>query len=135
MLNVLFVRLRFSAQSRAARYGFERSLIVEGISFPTFWKYTMAAITINDLHANRTLDRKAMASIKGGGAPWVYGWIRPHVDASPSVGSSINFYQINNSYHADQMINQVQVVEVNNSAPNSNVNVVVEEHSSNQRFA
>jgi hypothetical protein len=27
MLNVLFVRLRFSARSRAARYGFERSLM------------------------------------------------------------------------------------------------------------
>ncbi|HVK56764.1 MAG TPA: hypothetical protein VM532_17270 [Burkholderiales bacterium] len=96
----------------------------------------MAAIAINDLHANRTLDHKAMASIKGGGAPWVYGWITPYVAATPGAGSGINFYQINNnSYHVDQLINQVQVVEVNNSAPNSNLNVVVEEHSSNQRFA
>jgi hypothetical protein len=30
MLNVLFVRLRFSARSRAARYGFERSLMSQG---------------------------------------------------------------------------------------------------------
>jgi len=27
MLNVLFIRLRFSARFRAARYGFERSLV------------------------------------------------------------------------------------------------------------
>jgi hypothetical protein len=37
----------------------------------------MANISINDLPADRTLDRQAMAHIRGGdGAPWVYGWMR-----------------------------------------------------------
>ncbi len=91
----------------------------------------MAAIRINDLHANRELDRKAMSSIQGGGAPWVFGWIRPYVAEAASFGQVVNFYQINNNYFADQMNNQFQVVDIKNSAPNSNINVVVDEHSTN----
>jgi len=91
----------------------------------------MAAITINDLPVNRTLDYNAMSSISGGGASWVYGWITPYVAKSSGVDPVINFYQVNNSYYADQLINQVQVVDVNNTAPNSNVNVVVGERSLN----
>lgn len=95
----------------------------------------MAAITINDIPVNRTLDRSAMSSISGGGAPWVYGWITPYVAKSPSaLDPVVNFYQVNNNYYADQLINQVQVVDVNNTAPNSNVNVVVAEHSVNNQF-
>jgi hypothetical protein len=41
----------------------------------------------------------------------------------------INFYQINN--YADQLINQVQLVNVSNTAPNSLVNVGVDERSTN----
>lgn len=93
----------------------------------------MANIRINDLSANRTLDREAMASIRGaGGAGWVFGWIRPYMPSHPGVAPVINFYQINN--YADQLINQVQMVNVSNSAPNSIVNVGVSEGSKNDGF-
>lgn len=91
----------------------------------------MAAIAIKDLPASRTLDRKALGAISGGGAPWVFGWIRPH---APSVGGQLpvmNFYQITNNFHADQMINQFQLVDVRNAAPNSSVNVAVDSQASN----
>ncbi|SNT38746.1 hypothetical protein SAMN06265795_1353 [Noviherbaspirillum humi] len=91
----------------------------------------MAAITINDLSMNRDMDRAAMAAISGGGAPWVYGWIRPFTSSEFGSGSVVNFYQINN--YADQMINQIQVVDVNNSAANANINVAVAGNSTNNR--
>ena len=84
----------------------------------------MATITINDIRTNHDLDSKAMARITGaGGAPWVYGWISPYVDVHPSFGSAVSFYQTNNIYVADQMINQIQMIDINNSAPNANINV------------
>jgi hypothetical protein len=94
----------------------------------------MANITINDLSADRTLDRAAMASIRGAaGAGWVFGWIRPYMPSHPGgVAPVINFYQINN--YADQLINQVQMVNVSNSAPNSVINVGVSEGSKNNGF-
>lgn len=92
----------------------------------------MANISINDLPADRTLDRAAMASIRGaGGAGWVFGWIRPYMPAQPGAAPVINFYQINN--YADQLINQFQMVNVSNSAPNSILNVGVDEASKNDR--
>lgn len=91
----------------------------------------MAAITLEDLPVSRILDREAMASINGGGAPWVYGWIRPYTIASPSFGSVVNIYQVNN--YADQMINQIQVVDIKNSAANANINVTLDERSSNSK--
>lgn len=93
----------------------------------------MASITIKDLHTNRALDRKTMSFIKGGGgASWVFGWIRPHTEFSPSFGPVINFYQINN--FADQMINQIQVVDIDNSAANSNINVGLDAQSTNNKL-
>jgi len=90
----------------------------------------MASITVKDLPASMALDRKAMSGIHGGGgAPWVFGWIQPYIDASPSQVPVINFYQINN--YADQMINQFQSVSVSNSAPNSVLTVGVDERSVN----
>lgn len=88
----------------------------------------MATITITDLSVNRELDRKALAQVRGGAAPWVYGWmaVPSTLRAQPQV---INFYQVNN--FADQMINQYQMVNVNNSGPNSNVAVTVDERSVN----
>lgn len=84
----------------------------------------MAAMTINDLPTNRALDRQAMSSIRGaGGAQWVF-FCRP-VDASPGFGPVVNFYQVNNSFYAEQMINQSQVVNINNSGANSNINAVL----------
>jgi hypothetical protein len=90
----------------------------------------MASITIKDLATSMLLDRQAMSSIRGGGAPWVFGWIRPYVASSPGAGGQvINFYQINN--YADQMINQIQIVDVNNTAPNAAINVDLDETSTN----
>ena len=91
----------------------------------------MATITIKDLRTDRILDRKAMASIKGGNGSWVYGWIRPYSRATSPFGSGsvINFYQINN--YADQMINQIQMVDINNTGSNSNINVGLNESSTN----
>jgi hypothetical protein len=83
----------------------------------------MAAITINDLAVSRELDRDAMASIRGAGAGWVFGWIRPFVEAAPSFGQVFNFYQTNNIFVADQMNNQIAVIDVNNSAANATINV------------
>jgi hypothetical protein len=92
----------------------------------------MATIAIHDLPAIHALDRNAMARIRGAdGAPWVFGWILPYVEASPSRSPVINFYQINN--YADQMINQFQTVSVINSAANSTLNVKVDESSVNNR--
>lgn len=91
----------------------------------------MAAITIKDLHSSRTLDRRTMSFIRGGNGSWVFGWIRPYVASTPAFGPVINFYQINN--YADQMINQIQVVDVDNSAPNSNINIALAESSNNTK--
>lgn len=92
----------------------------------------MASISIKDLPRNATLDRQAMTAVRGAGAPWVFGWIRPFVQASPSQLPVINFYQIN--HFADQMINQFQMVSVNNSGANSTLNVIVDESSVNNRL-
>ena len=86
----------------------------------------MAAITINDLPKNLALDRPAMSAIRGaGGAPWVFGAFRPYAEASPSLVPVVNFYQVNNSFYANQMINQSQTVNINNSGANSNINAVL----------
>jgi hypothetical protein len=91
----------------------------------------MAHLKIDNLRADRTLDARAMARIRGGdGAPWVFGWILPYVPAQAHAAQPvINFYQINN--YADQMINQYQMVSVNNSAPNAVLSVGVDERSTN----
>ena len=81
----------------------------------------MASITINDLPANCALDRKAMTAIRGAGGGWVYGWIRPFVEAVPSVGPVVNLYQFNN--FGGQMNNQIQIVDIHNSAANAIINV------------
>lgn len=91
----------------------------------------MAAITIKDLRASRELDRKAMSQVTGGGAPWVYGWIRPHTTNTGSFGTVVNFYQVNN--YAEQMINQFQTVEIENTGNNSNINVGLDQNGGNLR--
>jgi hypothetical protein len=93
----------------------------------------MAAITIRDLHTNRVLDDRQMSSIQGGGAGWVYGWIRPFTEESPGFGGVVNFYQINN--YADQMINQFQTIDVKNTAPNANINVALDANAGNLKRA
>jgi len=91
----------------------------------------MATITIRDLRADRVLDRKAMASIKGGNGSWVFGAFRPYNRNAGQFGSGsvINLYQINN--YADQMINQIQMVDINNTGANSSINVGLNESSTN----
>ena len=84
----------------------------------------MTTLTIGDLNTGRTLDHKAMSFIKGAGAPWVYGWITPYRPETPAFGPVVNFYQINNSFYANQMINQYQTIDVNNSGANSNISLV-----------
>ena len=86
----------------------------------------MAAMTINDLPSRRDLERQAMSAITGaGGAPWVYGWISPFVEASPGLAPVVNFYQVNNSFHVERMINQSQTVNITNSGDNAAINAVL----------
>jgi hypothetical protein len=99
---------------------------VEAPSASTGPETNMAAITIEDLHQDVTLERRAMSAIRGadGGAPWIYGWIQPFVEkAAGSFGAVINFYQTNNFFVADQMNNQIQVTNVQNSATNATISV------------
>jgi hypothetical protein len=82
----------------------------------------MATITITDLPASRALDRKAMSSIRGA-LSWVNGAFRlPAIPAIPGFG---NFYQINNTFIAENMINQFQTVEINNAGDNANITTVL----------
>ena len=83
----------------------------------------MAALTISDLNTDCTLDRKTMSFIKGASAPWVYGIAVPFRE-TPAFGPVVNFYQINNSIYANQLINQYQTIDINNSGANSNISVV-----------
>jgi len=95
----------------------------------------MAAITIKDLRTDSTLDRKTMSAVNGrGGAPWVYGWISPYVEQRfTRFGSVINFYQTNNFYIADQMNNQIQVIDIDNSAANATINVAATQTAINAK--
>jgi len=91
----------------------------------------MAAITIRDLHTNRVLDERQMSFIKGGGAPWIYGWIRPYTESSGGFGGVINFYQINN--YADQMIHQYQLVDIDNTAAGASISVALDASADNRQ--
>ena len=87
----------------------------------------MGVITITDLPTNLSLDLKAMSSIRGGGgAPWVYSFPRfggASKEFSPSVMN--NFYQVNNNYFAENMINNIQAVSINNFGDKANINAVL----------
>lgn len=91
----------------------------------------MAAITITDLHMTRDMPRRSMSLIRGAGAPWVFGWIQPFAPAVPSIGPVVNLYQTNNTFYANQIVNQFQVVDVNNAGANSNLTVVAGENGKN----
>jgi hypothetical protein len=80
----------------------------------------MSAITIKDLPLDVELDRKAMASIYGGGngGQWVFGAFQAVVEtASRTPGSIINLFQSNTYYIADHMTNQSLNINGSNSAP------------------
>ena len=91
----------------------------------------MAAITITDLTMTRDLPRRSMSLIHGAGAPWVFGWIQPFAPPTASVGPVVNLYQTNNTFYANQVVNQFQLVDVNNTGSNSNLSVVAGENGKN----
>jgi YVTN family beta-propeller protein len=98
----------------------------------------MATITIQDLSTQRELDRTAMARIRGasGSGQWVFGWIRPFIEeVAPRFAGAVNFYQTNNIFVADQMNNQVQVIDVRNSAANANITVNPGQAAANLRLS
>lgn len=83
-------------------------------------------ITITDLPLSRALDVRAMSSLRGaGGAPWVYAF-RPFVEPVASVGSAVNYFQINNNYtYIDKLVNQTTVLNIENSGDNANLTAVL----------
>ncbi|MFM9886848.1 MAG: hypothetical protein ACKVQT_27790 [Burkholderiales bacterium] len=86
----------------------------------------MSLITVKDLPTISELDGQEMASIKGAGAPWIFGAFRSFLGESASASPIVNnYYQIDNSIHADKIINQNQIVEINNTGNNSNINAVL----------
>ena len=91
----------------------------------------MAVITITDLNTTREMPRHAMSLIRGAGAPWVFGWIQPFAPPVPSIGPVVNLYQTNNTFYANQIVNQFQNIDVNNAGSNSNLTVVAGEHGRN----
>jgi hypothetical protein len=96
----------------------------------------MAAITIKDLRMKRELDGKAMSRITGArSANWVYGWAKAYVDPAQKFASSGNFYQTNYFYIADQMNNQISMIDVQNSAANAVINVDANQQAGNRKQA
>jgi hypothetical protein len=96
----------------------------------------MTSLAITDLHMQRDIDHKAMSFIRGAGAPWVFGWAQPYQPAQPSgLGPIINLYQTNNTFYANQVVNQYEMLDVTNSAPNSNLSVAVGQKGGNNGLA
>jgi len=95
----------------------------------------MAALIIRDLPLASELQAGAMSSIRGGGgAGWVYGWIRPYVPTMASdggFGGVINVFEVTNNYFAQQMNNQFQSIDVSNTAPNAQISLAVDQRSMN----
>jgi hypothetical protein len=82
----------------------------------------MATLTLTDLPVNRALDYRALSAIRGAdGAPWVFGAFQCFMPDSARIVPIVNFYQTN--YNAQQMTLQFQNINVDNSAPNSTINV------------
>ena len=91
----------------------------------------MATATIKDLPLSRALDHKAMSSLKGAGAPWVFGAFRAFVPESARIVPIVNFFQTNNFFVADQMNIQLQKIDINSSASNAVINVVADQRALN----
>jgi hypothetical protein len=76
----------------------------------------MSAITVTDIPTNRTLDSRAMSSIRGAKAgEWTCGWITPFAPKQPSPFG--NFYQF-------IYVQTLQVIDIKNSGANSNITAV-----------
>ena len=62
----------------------------------------MTKLIIHDLDRNEQIDDKAMASVTGGSADWVFGWITPHGGAG---AGGVNLYNpLFNVQYANQTI-------------------------------
>ncbi len=90
----------------------------------------MGAITIRDLPVSRTLDRDAMASVRGGagGGSWVVGWIMPFVAPTGISSHGGDVYHITNNIftqviNANQATFQTQNTDVFNSGNNAAISV------------
>jgi hypothetical protein len=96
----------------------------------------MAAITIKDLRMKRELDGKAMSRITGArSANWLYGWARAYAGDAQKSGYGGNFYQTNYFYIADQMNNQISMIDVQNSGANAVINVDANQQAGNRKQA
>jgi hypothetical protein len=94
----------------------------------------MSSLVIRNLAPDATLERHAMATIRGGGAGWVFGWIRPYVPAlaiDGGFGGVINVFEVTNNYFAQQMNNQFQSIDISNTAPNAQISLAVDQRSMN----
>lgn len=85
----------------------------------------MAAVVIRDIPATKPLKHDPMSALKGGNAGWLHGWIRPYIASSAQdvFNGVINVYQTNYFNIADQINNQVSVIDIKNSAANASINV------------
>jgi hypothetical protein len=84
----------------------------------------MTAITISDLPTNLALDRKALTSLRGGGAPWVFGWIVPYAPQSASFAPTVNnFIQTNN--YIGQLVDQSQTLAISSVGNGSTITAVM----------
>jgi hypothetical protein len=84
----------------------------------------MSALTINDLPTNLALDRKSLAALRGGGAPWVFGWITPYMPQTSSFAPMVNnFFQTNN--YIGQLVDQSQTIAISNSGNGATITAVM----------
>lgn len=83
----------------------------------------MSALTIIDLPTNLALDRKALTALRGGGAPWVFGWITPYAPKSSFTPMVNNFYQTNN--YIGQLVDQSQTITIGNSGDGATITAVM----------
>lgn len=93
----------------------------------------MAAISIKDLQHSCSLDRHAMASVRGaGGAPWVFGVSTPFESIGGRSGNVFNV--VNQFFIAKQISFQNQITEVFNSGANAVLTVDASQASANSQI-
>jgi hypothetical protein len=84
----------------------------------------MTTLTIIDLPLNQALDRRALAALRGGGAPWVFGWATPYTSQTTSFTPMVNnFFQTNN--YIGQLVDQSQSITINNAGNGSQITAVL----------
>ena len=84
----------------------------------------MTTLTIIDLALNQALDRQALSTLRGGGAPWVFGWITPYTPQTTNFAPMVNnFFQTNN--YIGQLVDQSQSITINNAGNGSQITAVL----------